>query len=84
MLKDRNILVTGAAGFIGSNLVDALLAEQQLLLHDRVPAGWGSNLRDVGWEWIVPSIMAGSIAVTGVAFVVKRRKSRGVSAAVQE
>jgi hypothetical protein len=54
--------------------------------HDRVPAGWGSNSGGGGDEWIVPSIVAGSIAaaVTCVAFVVKRRKSRGVSAAVQE
>ncbi len=27
MLKDKNILVTGAAEFIGSNLVDSLLAD---------------------------------------------------------
>lgn len=39
MLKNRSILVTGGAGFIGSHLVDALLAENEVTILDNFSSG---------------------------------------------
>ncbi len=38
-LKDKKILVTGAAGFIGSHLVDALVEENEVIGYDNLSSG---------------------------------------------
>ncbi len=38
-IKDRTILVTGAAGFIGSHLVDALVEENKVIGYDNLSSG---------------------------------------------
>ncbi|MEF8873148.1 MAG: NAD-dependent epimerase/dehydratase family protein [Candidatus Thermoplasmatota archaeon] len=38
-LKDRNILVTGAAGFIGSHLCDALVKDNKVIGYDNLSSG---------------------------------------------
>ncbi len=38
-LEDRNILVTGAAGFIGSHLVDALVEDNEVIGYDNLSSG---------------------------------------------
>ncbi|MFP4000504.1 MAG: NAD-dependent epimerase/dehydratase family protein [Thermoplasmata archaeon] len=38
-LKDRKILVTGSAGFIGSHLVDALIEKNQVIGYDNLSSG---------------------------------------------
>ena len=43
-LKGRNILVTGGAGFIGSNLVDRLSPENNVIVLDNLFSGLPSNL----------------------------------------
>lgn len=46
-LRDRNILVTGAAGFIGSHLSDRLARDNELVLVDDFSIGLRENLDDV-------------------------------------
>ena len=43
-LKGKNILVTGGAGFIGSNLVDRLSPENRVIVLDNLSSGSLSNL----------------------------------------
>jgi UDP-glucose 4-epimerase len=43
-LKGKNILVTGGAGFIGSNLVDRLSPESRVIVLDNLSSGSLSNL----------------------------------------
>jgi UDP-glucose 4-epimerase len=43
-LKSKNILVTGGAGFIGSNLVDRLSPENRVIVLDNLSSGSLSNL----------------------------------------
>ncbi|HEY9686947.1 MAG TPA: GDP-mannose 4,6-dehydratase [Coleofasciculaceae cyanobacterium] len=45
-LKNKKILVTGGAGFIGSNLVDALVKENDVIVLDDFSTGKRDNLKD--------------------------------------
>jgi UDP-glucose 4-epimerase len=47
-LKNRSILVTGGAGFIGSHLVDGLISEEpeNLVVVDNLFLGKDENLRN--------------------------------------
>lgn len=44
MLKDRSILVTEGAGFIGSHLVDRLLSGNEVIVLDNFSSGRKENL----------------------------------------
>lgn len=44
MIKNKRILVTGGAGFIGSHLVDRLSPENEVIVLDNLPSGSMSNL----------------------------------------
>ena len=43
--KDKKILVTGGAGFIGSSLVDALVKDNDVIVLDDYSTGKPDNLR---------------------------------------
>lgn len=45
-MKNKRIVVTGGAGFIGSNLVEKLVSENEVLVIDNLHTGDNSNLRD--------------------------------------
>jgi UDP-glucose 4-epimerase len=45
-LKDKKILVTGGVGFIGSNLVDALVKDNDVVVLDDFSTGKRENLQD--------------------------------------
>ena len=45
MIKKKKYLVTGAAGFIGSNLVDRLLEDKhELVVVDDLSSGYKNNI----------------------------------------
>ena len=52
------ILITGGAGFIGSNLVEKLLADNQIYVVDNLSTGTYENLKEfVNFIiWILPII----------------------------
>lgn len=45
MIKDKEIIVTGGAGFIGSNLVEALAKKNKVTVIDNMHTGSEANLR---------------------------------------
>ena len=45
-MKGKKILVTGAAGFIGSNLVESLIKDNFVIGVDNLSSGKKENLRD--------------------------------------
>jgi UDP-glucose 4-epimerase len=61
MLKDRSILVTGGAGFIGSHLVERLLFENRVTVLDNYSSGrrehLAGHLRDPSFRLIEGDIM---------------------------
>jgi len=46
-MKEKNIVVTGGAGFIGSNLVRALAGENEVIVIDDLSTGNLENIRDL-------------------------------------
>lgn len=56
-LRDRRILVTGGAGFVGSNLVRRLMREQaRVTVLDDLFTGRRENLPDTGLEFVKGSV----------------------------
>lgn len=45
-LKDKNILVTGGAGFVGSHIVDTLSSQNNVIVLDNLFTGLSSNLEE--------------------------------------
>lgn len=46
MIKNKKVIVTGGAGFIGSNLVEKLVVDNEVLVIDNLHTGSYDNLRD--------------------------------------
>lgn len=45
-MKDKKVIVTGGAGFIGSNLVEKLVSDNEVLVIDNLHTGNNENLRE--------------------------------------
>ena len=45
-MKDKNILITGGLGFIGSHIADELLDDNQVIIIDNLSTGNLNNLND--------------------------------------
>jgi len=57
IVKDRRVLVTGGAGFIGSNLVEVLAERNKVFVFDDLSTGRMSNLDELDAELIVGSLL---------------------------
>jgi len=55
-IKEKRILVTGGAGFIGSHIVEALSADNEVLVIDDLTTGKRGNLEGMDAELIVASV----------------------------
>ena len=47
MIQDKKIVVTGGAGFIGSNLVRALAKKNQIIVIDDLSTGYIENIQEL-------------------------------------
>ena len=65
-MKDKRILITGGAGFIGSNLVESLYRDNEVTVLDNLHTGKKSNIKD--------AIGNGVVFVKGDAKDVKKMK----------
>ncbi len=45
-MKDKRVIVTGGAGFIGANLVEKLVTDNEVLVIDNLHTGTNENLRE--------------------------------------
>ncbi|MCL5782693.1 MAG: NAD-dependent epimerase/dehydratase family protein [Candidatus Thermoplasmatota archaeon] len=45
-MKDKRVIVTGGAGFIGTNLVERLVADNEVLVIDNLHTGSNENLKE--------------------------------------
>jgi len=69
---NKRVLVTGGAGFVGSHLVDALVAENEVTLLDDLSSGQRSNVhpdaRFIEGDVRDPSTVADAVAETDLIF----------------
>ena len=49
-MKNKNILITGGLGFIGSHIANELLDENEVLILDNLSTGKINNLKDANHE----------------------------------
>ncbi|OPY31707.1 MAG: UDP-galactose-4-epimerase [Methanomassiliicoccales archaeon PtaU1.Bin124] len=56
LMRDRRVLVTGGAGFIGSHLVEVLSERNKVFVYDDLSTGRLSNLDDLDAELVVGSL----------------------------
>ena len=47
MLKNKRIVITGGAGFIGSNLARSLFADNEIIIMDNLMTGRYENISDI-------------------------------------
>jgi UDP-glucose 4-epimerase len=57
IVHDKRVLVTGGAGFIGSNLVEVLAEKNKVFVYDDLSTGRLSNLDELDAELIVGSML---------------------------
>lgn len=51
-MKNRNVAITGGAGFIGANLARELAANNNVITIDNLPAGKKENIKDLLGETV--------------------------------
>jgi UDP-glucose 4-epimerase len=56
-VKDRRVMVTGGAGFIGSHLVEVLAERNKVFVYDDLSTGAMHNLDDLDAELVVGSLL---------------------------
>ena len=49
-MKDKRVIVTGGAGFIGTNLVARLVSENEVLVIDNLHTGTNDNLKELSGQ----------------------------------
>lgn len=57
ILRDNRVIITGGAGFIGSNLAEVLAEKNKVFVYDDLSSGKVSNLDELDVELIVGSLL---------------------------